>query len=234
MKCFIIYNPNDPLSSRLMKESVDSCKPYNINPVPFPGVFGKNVDIVIEQEKLKPSKLKEEYTQGDKGCFLSHYLLWRKCAEDQIPYLILEHDIHMVRGVPEDILDHFDELCNLDLCGSLRKEYDKYIECMNKTGIPKVKKLFNENLAAKDATWRRAKEKNVSGAHAYIIKQEGAKKLIDAAKTFGFLPTDVHINEFYVKINVCEPSIFRTCDFMIDKKNRVKYSSTKGYKIGQE
>lgn len=233
MKSFVIYNPNDSLSRRLVEESIESCHKYDIYPERFSGIFGNEANQLKNDYKLQNSIHSPDLKLGDIGCFLSHFLLWNKCVEIDEPILILEHDITMIREMPDNILNEFSELLNLDLCGSLRKQYNEYIECMKKEGKVKVRRLFEKNQIPQELTWKSAKTYHVAGAHAYIIKPNGAQKLISSAKKNGILPADVHINSHYVDIHVCEPSIIRTCDFMIDKKNRVKYSSTKGYLYGK-
>lgn len=226
MKCFIIHNPNDELSLRLMNESINSCKEFGLSPVPFSGTFKDSVLEKIKKYKLVPSIYKSSPSLGEQGCFISHYELWAECVKDNVPYLILEHDITMKSALPTNILETFDEVLNLDVCGSLRKDMEPYLKCMAKTGIGKVKKLFTD-IKLPAIEWKTLKTYHVVGAHAYIVKPIAAKKLIDKAHEVGLLPVDVHINSYYTNISIIEPAPFRTCDFMIDRKNRVKYSSTK-------
>lgn len=42
-----------------------------------------------------------ELTDTEKACFYSQYLLWKKCAKESVPILILEHDAYCVR--PETV-----------------------------------------------------------------------------------------------------------------------------------
>lgn len=234
MKSFIIYNPNDSLSLTLTKLSLESCRYFDLDPMLSPGVFGSSVQEKLNYYSLKQSNLSEkEFTTGDMGCFLSHYELWNSCVSDNEAYLILEHDIQMKRSLPADILDHFGEFLNLDVCSSLRKDIDQYKACMVREGQLKYRQLFSPTQVPKKISWKSAKTYHVVGTHAYIIKPAGAKRLIEAAKQHGCLPADVHVNCHYVDITVVEPTIFRTCDFMLNTKNRVKYSSTKGYNNGK-
>ena len=232
MKTFIIYNPNDDLSIKLSSESIESCSQFEVYPELFDGVFGDKIIKILKEYNLVDGYFAPELTQGERGCFLSHFCLWKKCIELNEPILILEHDITMIRQLPNNILDNVTELLNLDLCGSLRKKYNEYLDCMKKTGPIKIKRLFDQTQLPSNITWKSAKQYHVAGAHAYIIKPIAAKKLIVAAEKNGCLPVDVHINSHYVDIFGCEPSVIRTCDFMIDKKNRIKFSSTKGYLYG--
>jgi len=226
MKSSIIYNPNNELSVRLMNDSIASCKLFGIIPDPFVGTFGDNIDPKLAKYNLIPSEYKSNPTNGEKGCFISHYELWIKCVNDNEPYLILEHDVTMKSKLPADILEGFSDILNLDYCGSLRKDQDSYLKCMAVVGSGEIVDIFTDINLPKPS-WKNFKTYHVVGAHAYIIKPSGASKLIEVSELAGFLPVDVHINSYYVDISIIKPAPFRTCDFMIDRKNRVKYSSTK-------
>lgn len=224
MKCFIIHNPNDELSVRLMNDSILSCGKFGITPVPFAGTFGTDTVEKLAKYKLIPSKHKLEPKNGESGCFLSHYELWLQCVNEDQSYMILEHDVMMKMSMPENILDQFSEILNLDPCGALQKDQASYVDCSNKLGPVIVKKL---PAASGELTWKTAKQFHVPGAYSYIIKPAAAAKLIEQAHANGYLPVDVHINSYYVSMSTVHPSIFKICDFMLDRKNRVKYSSTK-------
>jgi hypothetical protein len=42
-----------------------------------------------------------EFTDTEKGCFYSHYMLWKKCIEKQKPIMVLEHDAYLEK--PENL-----------------------------------------------------------------------------------------------------------------------------------
>lgn len=224
MKCFVIFNPDDLLSCNLANDVISSCNNYNIHPTLYLGSFGNHTEISVAEHNLQ-ELLKPNLTSGEKGCFISHYLLWKNCYEENVPYLVLEHDVTMKQALPDNILETFDDFLHLDSCGKLQKDQEAFIRCTQTTGPPDIKKfsptLYNE------LSWKAFKKTNIPGAYAYIIKPSGAKKLIQAASKIGMLPADVFINAHILNISITEPSIFRLCDFMLDKKNRTKFSSTK-------
>lgn len=224
MKCAIIYNPNDELSVRLTNDSIASCIQFGINPTPFSGTFGTAIDSKMEQYKLVPSIHKLEPKNGEKGCFISHYELWMKCVNENQSYMILEHDVIMKSALSENVLDQFTGILNLDPCGATQKDLEKYIQCSTKMMPSTVNPLPAPQGAL---TWKTAKQYHVPGAYAYIIKPNAARQLIQYAQTEGYLPVDVHINSYYVSISTVHPSVFKICDFMLDRKNRLKHSSTK-------
>jgi len=232
MKSFVIYNPYDELSKSLLNQSIDSCLKFGINPEKFEGTFGEQIEIKLKKYNLSVSPLVPKITNGTKGCFVSHYELWKKSVDTEQSLLILEHDVLMMNKLPENILDLFDDVLNLDPCGSKQKDLDEYIKCVNRSSRSIVIGSF-ERKDVNKINWKLVKQNNIPGAYSYIVKPAGAKKLIAAAEKNGFFPTDVHINSYYVSLNTVNPSIFRICDFMLDRKNRVKFSSTKGYLNGK-
>lgn len=224
MKCFIIHNPDDELSVRLMNDSIASCNLYGIHPIPFSGTFKDVINKKLEHYNLVPSIYKPEPKNGESGCFISHYELWLQCVNDNYSYMILEHDVVMKSALPKNILNQFTGILNLDPCGAVQKDQARYVDCSNKTGLLTVTKLTDPTG---ELSWKSAKQYHVPGAYAYIIDPAAAAQLIKYAHTSGYLPVDVHINSYYVSISTVAPSIFKICDFMLDRKNRIKYSSTK-------
>ncbi len=46
-------------------------------------------------KKYKKLNIKAEFTDTEKGCFYSHYMLWKKCIKKKMPIMILEHDSYL-------------------------------------------------------------------------------------------------------------------------------------------
>lgn len=228
----MIYDPDDELSNKLAHDGLDSCRSFNIDVELIKGVFGSEIDLRMTEFNLTVSKECLDMSKGNKGCFLSHYLLWKKCIELNEPILVFEHDMIIKHEISDSLLDTFTDYLNLDYCSSFRKNPAKYLECMKMNQTLTVKKLFEKYQIPKTLTWKSAKTFHVVGTHGYIIKPSGATKLINAAHNNGIMPVDVHINCHYVDIFVTNPSLIRTCDFMLDKKNSSKFSRTKNYEPG--
>jgi len=230
VKNFIIYDPQDTLSVELTEDAIMSGKSMGVDLDLFPGFFGEQIEPRLKEHKLSVSKLNvKELSLGHKGCFLSHYELWLKCVEQNLTMGIFEHDVIIKRPIEASIIDKFEDILNLDYCSSYRKSVPAYEKCQSLNQHLSIDLLFEKNQIPKTMTWKSAKTYHVVGTHGYIIKPSGAKKLITAAHTFGILPADVHINCHYLDIYVTRPSLVRICDFMINEKNRSKYSRTKGY-----
>lgn len=208
-----------------MNDSIDSCAKSQLDPIQFIGTFDSDIDFKLKEYNLSVSPLVPKMRRGELGCFISHYELWKQCAELNCPILILEHDVEMKMPLPSNL--QFNELLNLDYCSTLRKDIEKYKKCMvSADSNVSIEPIF-PNVKLPAITWKSAKTYHVVGAHAYCINPVGAKKLISATHTYGIMPADVHINLHYVNIEITKPSIFRTCDYMLNTRNRVKHSSTK-------
>ena len=70
----------------------------------FPGTDGRMTN--LEQHGIKiydQHKKCTKYMQraGTQGCFLSHWHLWRQCAQGHDPIMIFEHDVEFVAGPPD-------------------------------------------------------------------------------------------------------------------------------------
>jgi GR25 family glycosyltransferase involved in LPS biosynthesis len=233
MKSFIICDPLDPLSVGLTEDALESGRRFGLDIERFPGFFGDAIEPKIQEYGLTVSKLNQkELSIGHKGCFISHYELWNQCAKGKEAFLIFEHDVIIKKAISEELLNHFDDILNLDYCSSLRKNVLEYESCQQEEGNVSVSLLFEKRKIPKAISWKSAKTYHVVGTHGYIIKPQGAKKLIIAAQTFGMLPVDVHINCHYLNIYITKPSMVRICEFMIDENHRSKFSRTKGYEPG--
>jgi len=231
VKNFIIYDPLDQLSVGLAEDAISSAEKIGIKLNRFDGFFGDSIEPKISEYGLSVSDLNiKELSLGHKGCFLSHYELWQQCVKDKEPYGIFEHDVIFKKSFNEKILENFDDILNLDHCSSLRKNVFEYEKChqIDVDNIS-VELLFEKKQIPKAISWKSAKKYHVVGTHGYIIKPQGAKKLIIAAHTFGMLPVDVHINCHYLNVYITRPSLVKICDFMIDENHRSKFSRTKGY-----
>jgi hypothetical protein len=51
--------------------------------------------------KYVKRNIKAAITDTEKSCFYSHYMLWKKCIEQNVPFMILEHDSYLEK--PENL-----------------------------------------------------------------------------------------------------------------------------------
>jgi hypothetical protein len=141
------------------------------------------VEQTIVEEKMDPDhKLAKLTTPGVKGCFYSHYRLWKKCVTLNEPIIIWEDDIRIYRPYSpvewEDIL-----VVSLGHPGKSQKYID-YLE--NPSGVPEAKDYYQASMP---------------GCCGYAIKPHAAKKLLKTYKNT-YLPADNAINQLHVKIQI--------------------------------
>ena len=68
----------------------------------------------------------------------------------------------------------------------------------------------------------------VTGSHAHLVFPNGARQVIESIKKYGYVITDVAINQVYLKYYTIEPSIARVNPFFSLGKNR-QFSHMKVY-----
>ena len=102
------------------------------------------------------------------SAFLSHYSLWKQCAEENVEYQIFEHDAVCVGNLPQ-FISHSG-------CISLgAPSYGKF----NTPSVLGVSPLVSKNY--------------FPGAHAYRLKPKAAKTLVQHARE-NAAPTDVYLS----------------------------------------
>ena len=204
---FIITMQGESVSESLADECVSSTQKFGIKPKIFPGIHGEQIELAWKKFKLKEfqfNKRIKKLNRGAIGCTISHLTLWKKCIELQTPILILEHDAVMIRSIPQNILDKFEDVCNLDWLSRMTTNYDVEVKRDRGQGV----NLFKEKRPAYSGLELYNKS-HIKGAHSYIIKPQGAQKLIDWVWAHGVLSADVVINSVACKLSYSDTSYFR-------------------------
>ena len=229
-KAFIIRLKENKHSNYIAEACVDQAKKFNIDVEYFDAINGNDVEEHYKKTRVpRPSKALKKGKLGVLGCFFSHYYLWRKCMEDkqQIPYLILEHDGYIIKPITENLLNGFDDVLKLDRCDPYSNNYNNTIE-LEKNKIVTVEKYINPTPKAvhKIGTGNYFK-----GAYAYILKPQGAKKLIrfihQNKNLKGHRPADQQIGDKVLNTWTTVPSIARLHPFY-SEGNNLKTASLTG------
>ena len=116
------------------------------------------------------------------ACFISHFLLWKKCLTDQAPILVLEHDAIFIKKLDLNILDvDYDIIGINNPIGATRKhrQYDDMIQSKKTSEVIPVPRIDQFDIP-----------QGLAGNSAYIVKPAGAKSLIDKVKEIGAWPND--------------------------------------------
>jgi GR25 family glycosyltransferase involved in LPS biosynthesis len=205
MKSFIIRLKNNLISEKYATECVNQAATFGVEVNYFDAINGLEYLGHLEKLKIFPKYKFKKGRAGVFGCFLSHYYLWKKCMEDGIPYLILEHDGYFVRPLPDDVLDRFDDVLKLDGENPFSKDYDQIINSQNTQTIS-IQKYNNP-----DAKFLHKNETGnyMRGAYGYIIKPHAAKTIVDWISVNGFVPADNQLGDAIVDIQVTVPTFVR-------------------------
>lgn len=204
---FIITMQGEPISESLAEECMNSTQKFGIEPNIFHGVHGEQIESEWQKHNLKEFKFNQrikKLNRGAIGCTISHLKLWKKCIQLQTPILILEHDAVMIRSISKNILDKFEDVCNLDWLSRITSNYDVEVEQDRGQGV----NLFKEKRPPYSGLELYNKS-HIKGAHSYIIKPQGAQKLIDWLWAHGVLSADVVINSVACELSYTDTSYFR-------------------------
>jgi len=117
------------------------------------------------------------------ACFLSHWLLWYKCAETEEPFMIFEHDALFTR--------HLD-LNELDIDGKFN-----IVSLNDPRGATRLSGVYHEMLQ-RDTNIvpcpyvdnNKQTPQGLPGNSAYYITPIGARTLIELVRHFGAWPND--------------------------------------------
>ncbi len=221
MKAYVIRLKDIESSELLAQECIDSASKFNLTVKPFNGIYGEEqINKQHELFKIRPWKAKmKKHRLGVRGCFLSHFTLWKCCVQEQVPYIIFEHDAVMLRPLPQRVEDKFFEFLMLDPYNKMKKEYEQQHQDITQTGI---KEYFNNDVHPKYGVT----DQYAMGLQAYIIKPKAAKRLISYVEKNGYLPADIQCNKGLLSIETIYPSIASINPKFYDKKLMKEESTT--------
>ncbi len=196
MNAYIVHLSKIPSSLasavRLKKELTS----VGIDAVLFEGSYGNTTKLEYEKtgrkhhpwtfkgpEVILPDNFKiKQSIPGVIGCFDSHYRLWEKCVELNVPIMIFEDDACIIRKYyPVDFQDV------LSVVSSHGKKMVKYMNHLESPdGEPRACFYHRSSMP---------------GNAGYVIKPHAAKILVDTFAN-SFLPADNAIMQYLVKIEI--------------------------------
>lgn len=210
MRAFIITLIQSVLACKIAEESVTAAKEFGIDAEIYPAVIGYNSHKLFSKHGITQFL---NYTiankPGHQGCFLSHFELWLKCIELNEPIIILEHDGIFIRSLPGDILENFIEVCRLDA-------FDRWLPGYNQ----QVEYSLNEAIGYNGkptAVHYHSSGNYYVGAYGYIVKPQGAEKLVKFARERGIVCTEAHIGSKVVDIVNVSATVVRLHEHYVDR-----------------
>ena len=168
MRSFVIYVPI-PESEKAASRCISSGKKFDLNIELFKGFTPEDYPIALAEELGIPlHNFHEKYSRylNCLSAFLSHRRLWEWCAHNNEEVLIFEHDAVVTDFIPD-----------VPYRGVLSYGHPSYGKWVTPPTLG-VNKLVSKQY--------------LPGAHAYRVKPEAAKKLLETAKEHAG-PTDVYL-----------------------------------------
>ena len=199
----------------MAQECYDQAVKFNLQPEFFKAINGNDADYHYKKTNLKKKKKFKKGKAGVLGCFFSHYYLWNKCISLDEPIIILEHDGYIIKPITDDILDSFDDVLKLDRHDPYSKTYNEVILKEQDFELNIVKYT---NPTPKDPK-KLGTGNYFKGAYSYILKPEGAKKIVNWVKENGHLPADQQIGDWILDTKVTVPTLARLHPFYAEGNN---------------
>lgn len=206
MKSFHIILTGHKLGEELGNKNIQLAKDFGLEAQLFEAVPGNNCQHLFKQHKVRPLRTEK---LGHWGCFMSHFLLWKRCLELNETILILEHDGMFIRPLPKDIEDNFVDVCRLDPCIFWKDSYEADLEKSLNNAIS----YYKPETVYKDPYFGNF----YIGQYGYLIKPSGADKLVKQAKKVGGWAVDMFVGTNAVDIVSTTTTIVRLDPFMTGK-----------------
>lgn len=206
MKAVVIYQPEIPYSVGVADRCIGTAAGFGLTVEKYAGVNKETAVAEMEAVGLSWTWADNNtrrmtcpvtglttfpYTASDFrtkiACSMSHYKLWKECAESGEDYLILEHDAVFLRALPAI---QFKGICQInDPNGATRrgKWWSDTMKARGRTGVFEKTWVTAEN--------ERDIPDGLAGNSAYLIKPWAAQELVDICHNAGLWPNDAIMNK---------------------------------------
>lgn len=223
MKSFVIYLKGIKESEDLASDCIKSAKEFNLTVEKFNGIHGnETIESTMNSYSIFPFSPKMKKNRlGVKGCFLSHFLLWLKSVNLNESLMIFEHDAVLLREIPENIEEKFDEFLLLDPFNKFSSNYS-YSHYQSRFRKQEVIEYFNNQSKKKYGL----SSEYAMGLQAYIIKPKAASKLIEEVKEKGFYPADMQCNKDILNLETVNQSLASINPIFYNNKELMTKMST--------
>lgn len=201
IKAFVITIEGNLESEKASWNCIRSSKKFenDFEVFNFNAIIPSRVDEIMKRRKIKwdypwegsrldfKSGLRQSaYATADPkkriACFLSHYELWKLCADQDEAIIVLEHDAIFTRKVDLNLISDskYDIIALNDPRGATRKSQQYYELVMKGSSlVTDVPKIDDDQIP-----------QGLPGNSAYFLKPEGARKLLKLTKEHGAWPND--------------------------------------------
>ena len=188
MKAYVIHIPTSEVSVTSAHRLIETAKyDGNINVELWNGVHrdGSFRKMYNKGLRLRKSNQWESNSYLDciVGCFMSHFSLWEESVRTNERIMVLEHDARFIKKLPSDRT--FNN-CKYDIIGindpsmATRKSKLYHDKILEGTQFFKPVPTIDEFNVPQ----------GLAGNSAYVIKPEGARKMLALAEEHGMWPND--------------------------------------------
>jgi GR25 family glycosyltransferase involved in LPS biosynthesis len=195
IQSYIIRLSDHPFSKELSEEAYNEAVRLDYNVEYFEGIQNKSeISLFFLDNNLIVNKDGDmDVNWGTRGCFASHYTLWKQSYETGEPLIIMEHDGYPIRN-PEHLVNLVEHACHLDYHipfnsknGDESEEhfhyYNKAVYEKDDDGVELYPiNSFYGNRSITGSFFRHA--------YGYIIKPKGAERVLKFIDKHGAFPAD--------------------------------------------
>jgi GR25 family glycosyltransferase involved in LPS biosynthesis len=224
MITYIIRLEENEHSCRMAQECFEQAKIHGLKPKYFKAINGKDWKKHYYATGIQPKRKFKKGKLGVRGCFFSHYYLWLECLKQGEPMCILEHDGYILRPFGNTICDQFEDVLKLDRLDPYSKKYNQLLD-EEKDKELQIEKYVNQSPKN---PYKIGTGNYFKGAYAYILKPEGAHKLIKHIRQHGHVTADQQIGDWVLNTNTTVPSLARLHPFYSIGDNIKTHSLTQG------
>lgn len=152
----------------------------------FDAITPREVNAIVSEHSLIFDQ--EKLTDGEKGCLLSHYLLWQKLVNGSDDYMIICEDDVILSSQIGSLLNELPNI--MQMCDILK------FETMKRLVVLSDDIISHQNLVIKKLTSAHM------GTAGYVISKTMAKNLINILKNTNInKPIDHYMFDDLLKIN---------------------------------
>lgn len=226
--CFVISLERTPERAMHLRARLDE---FGILHRIFPavdGLKGEHFAWPNYEEARCIARFGAPLTPAEIGTFASHYSLWRRCAENGIPTIILEDDVRLVDGFDRALafaIAHIGERGLIRLAGLVDRRHRGFAEL----GERRLVRLFRGPL----------------GTQAYMLSPTAAQRLLNGAVRW-VEPVDLYLDRFwahgvvpyailpYPAVHLEEDALASTiCSTRFSKRTGLKKLRREIYRVGE-
>ena len=201
MKVYIIANKTQTslATAELTRDSAMYHEGYE--PFIIKSKNGNEAEDLFDKLKIIKNPKYPEHSDGAKGCFISHFMLWQECININEPIIICEHDALFINNWTNP---DYKEILHLNCNGSLVRN-TKWHEAATNDKIALI--LENSVYRMNFVPFDYPDQASMPCAYAYAIKPMAAMKLINDTLQNGYFYVDRFIRESLVEIETIHPPL---------------------------